>query len=58
LPLNQQATREIKLSQLKFVQAKEKETEQRNKWSRNKHSKLTKHPNVFKFITKAAQLKF
>jgi hypothetical protein len=58
LPLNQQATRGIELPLLKFVQAKEGETKQRNRRSKNKHSKLTKHPKVFKFIAKATRLRF
>jgi hypothetical protein len=32
--------------------------EQRNGQSRNKTLKIYKHPNVFKFITKATWLKF
>jgi hypothetical protein len=41
LPLNQQATCGIELSQLKFAQAKEKEMEQHNRRNKNKHAKLT-----------------
>jgi hypothetical protein len=48
LPLNQQATRGIKFSQLKFVQAKEKEMEQCNRRGKNRHAKLT---NIQTFLS-------